>query len=383
MTPLWFPRAEYEARARALETALARAGLDALLVTWHTNLAYYTGYRPVAATSMMTRPCAALLSPGRPPALWVHTFVADDARASAWFDDVRTYAGLTGLPVDEVAAEARARGVRRVGAELGAEQRLGMPLADFTTLREKLPAVEWQDASRLIWAQRARKSAAELDCLRRAGQATARAYETVLPTVAAGMTEREVGRRLQQALLEAGGDEVGFLMMTSGPGHYGRISGRPTDRRLERGDLVWIDMGARVNGYWADFSRAAVIGGATDRQRRLQELVRAATARGVERAGPGVAVGEIVRACEDEMRRRGESITFAAGRVGHGLGLNLTEFPHVALYDDTVLEPGMAITVEPGLVEDCGTFHVEENLIVTETGVEVTSTAGRDLWSVG
>lgn len=381
MSPLWFPRVEYEGRARGLEAGLARDGLDALLVTWHTNLGYYAGYRPVAATSMMTRPCAALLSPGRPPVLWVHTFVAADARASVWFEDVRTYEGLRGLPVDEVAAEARARGARRVGAELGAEQRLGMPLADFVALREKLPGVEWQDASRLIWGQRARKSAAELDCLRRAGRATARAYEAVLPAIGAGLTEHEVGRRLQHALLEAGADEVGFLMMTSGPGHYGRISGRPTGRRLERGDLVWIDMGARVNGYWADFSRAAVIGGATDRQRRRQELVRAATARGVERAGPGVPVREIARACDDEMRRRGETITFAAGRVGHGLGLNLTEFPHVALYDDTVLEPGMAITVEPGIVEDCGTFHVEENLLVTETGVEVISTAGRDLWS--
>lgn len=383
MTPLWFPAAEYQARARGLETALAREGLDALLVSWHTNLGYYAGFRPVAATSMLTRPSLALLSPGWAPVLWVHTFVAEDARASVWFDDVRTYSRLDGLPAAAVAAEVRARRLGRIGAELGIEQRLGMPLADFVALRDDLPGVQWVDASRLIWAQRARKSPAELDCLRRAGHATARAYEAVLPTVAAGMTEREVGRRLQHAMLEAGADEVGFLMMTSGPGQYGRISGRPTDRRLQRGDLVWIDMGARVNGYWADFSRAAVIGTPTDPQRRMQELIGAATARGVERARPGVAVGEIVRACDDEMRRRGETITFAAGRVGHGLGLNLTEYPHVAVYDDTVLEPGMAITVEPGIVEPYGTFHVEENLLITESGAEVVSTAARALWSAG
>ena len=382
MPPLWFPQAEYEARARALSDALERRRLDALLVTWHTNLAYYTGYRAVAATSMLTRPSAALLSRGGEGTLWVHAFVEADARASAWLADIRVYAELRGLPVDDVAAEVRARGLGRLGAELGAEQRLGMPPADLAALRERLPRIEWVDAGPIIWAQRARKSPGEVDCLRRAGQATARAYEAVLPRIDVGMTEREVGRLLQHAMLDAGADEVGFLMMTSGPENYGRISGRPTDRRLGRGDMVWIDMGARVNGYWADFSRAAVIGGPTDQQRRMQDLVVAATARGVERAGPGVPVGDIVRACEDEMRQRGEKITFAAGRIGHGLGLNLTEFPHVAVYDDTVLEPGMVITVEPGIVEPFGTFHVEDNVVITETGAEVISTAARELRSV-
>jgi Xaa-Pro aminopeptidase len=382
MTPLWFPRSEYEARARVLTAELDRRGLDALLLTWHTNLAYYTGYRPVAATSMLTRPSAALLSRAADPVLWVHTFLEADARASAWFHGVRTYGRLDGLPADEVAAEVRAQGLRRIGVELGVEQRLGMPASDFAAIRERLSRVEWADAGPLMWAQRARKSAAELDCLRRAAHATARAYEAVLPTLAAGMTEREVGRLLQRAMLDAGADQIGFVMITSGRGNYARISGLPTDRRLGRGDMVWTDMGARVNGYWADFSRAAVIGAPTDEQQRMQELVIAATARGVERAGPGVAVGEIVRACEDEMRRRGEKITFAAGRVGHGLGLNLTEWPHVAMYDNTVLEPGMAITVEPGIVEPYGTFHVEDNLIITEMGAEVISTARRELWSV-
>ncbi len=158
--------------------------------------------------------------------------------------------------------------------------------------------------------------------------------------------------------------------------------GLATDRRIEKGDMVWVDMGARVNDYCADFSRAAVVGGPTDQQKRMQDLVVGVTAKGVERARPGVPVAEIVSACNEEMKRRGQEMTFVAGRIGHGMGINNTEPPHVALYDPTVLEPGMVITVEPGIIEPYGTFHVEENLIVTEQGPEATSTASRELWSV-
>lgn len=383
MSPLWFPRAEYEARAEHARAQLDARGLDGLLLTWDTNIRYYTGFRQVSATSMLTRPSVAILPRAGEPVLFTHAFLVGDARPSVWFDDVRSYLRLDGAPVDEVATEVRARGLRRVGAELGLEQRLGMPWADFAALRERLPGVDWVDAAPLIWRQRARKSPAELEYLRQAGHATARAYESVFPRIEAGMTEREVARLLQRSMLEAGADQVGFILMTSGEGNYGRISGLPTDRRLQKGDMLWVDMGAQVHDYWADFSRAGVIGGASDQQRRMQDTVVAVTARGVERAGPGVPVGEIVRACNDEIRRLGHEITFVAGRIGHGLGLNVTEHPHVATYDDTVLEPGMAITVEPGIVEPYGTFHVEENLIITERGAEVISTADRDLRTLG
>ncbi len=382
MSPFWFPQQEYEARFEALRARLDERNLDGLLLTWDTNVRYYTGFRQVGANGMLTRPSIAMLPREGKPVLFAHAFLTGDATPSVWFDDVRPYIRLDGPPVADVATEIRARGLRRVGAELGLEQRIGMPWADYTTLRDELPDVEWVDAAEIIWQQRTRKSVAELEYLRQAGNATARAYEVVFPQVEAGMTEREVARRFQQAMLEAGADNPGFILMTSGEGNYGRISGLPTDRRLQKGDMLWVDMGAQVNDYWADFSRAGVVGGPTDQQKRMQDTVAAVTAKGVERAAPGVPVGAIVQACNDEIKRRGHDMTFVAGRIGHGLGLNLTEHPHVATYDSTVLEPGMAITVEPGIVEAYGTFHIEENLIITEGGSEVISTAGRELWAL-
>jgi Xaa-Pro aminopeptidase len=196
------------------------------------------------------------------------------------------------------------------------------------------------------------------------------------------MTERQVAGVLQAAMLEGGAEQIAFILLNSGEGNYNRICGFATDRRVQTGDMIWTDMGARVNDYCADFSRAGVVGGPTDQQRRMQELIVSVTAKGVEAAGPGVPISDIVRACNAEMKHRGQENTFVAGRIGHGVGLSNTEPPHVALYDKALLEPGMVITIEPGIVQPYGTFHCEENVIITETGREVISSASRELWII-
>ena len=382
MSPLWFPRGEYQARLEKLRSLLDQRNIDGLLVSWDTNIRYYTGFRHTTAHISQARVNTALLTRVGDPVLFVHVFLAPDARVSAWFKDVRSFNQLFGPPIDDIAAEIRGRAIRTLAAELGPETRLGMPMNDFLAIRERVPGIEWVDGSGIIWEQRMRKSPAELDCVRKAGCATARGYEVGLPQVKAGMTEREVARLLQRGMFEAGAEQIAFILVTSGEGNYGRISGAGTDRRVQKGEMVWVDMGARVNDYCADFTRAAVLGGPTDQQKRMQEIVVAVTAKGVEVAGPGVPIAEIVKACNEEMRRRGQENTFVAGRIGHGVGLSNTEPPHVALYDKTVLEPGMTIAVEPGIVERYGAFHCEENLIITENGREIISTANRSLWSI-
>jgi Xaa-Pro aminopeptidase len=382
MSPLWFPRGEYQARLEKLRSLLDQRNIDGLLVSWDTNIRYYTGFRHTTAHISQARVNTALLTRVGDPVLFVHVFLALDARVSAWFKDVRSFNQLFGPPIDDIAAEIRARAIRTLAAELGPETRLGMPMNDFLAIRERVPGIEWVDGSGIIWEQRMRKSPAELNCVRKAGYATARGYEVGLPQVRAGMTEREVARLLQRAMFEAGAEQIAFILVTSGEGNYGRISGAGTDRRVQKGEMVWVDMGARYNDYCADFTRAGVIGGPTDQQKRRQELVNAATEAGIRAAGPGVPVAEVANACQKEIKRRAAEITFVAGRIGHGVGMNITEPPHVATYDPTVLEPGMVITVEPGIVERYGTFHVEQNLIITEQGVEITSVAPRDLWSL-
>ena len=121
-------------------------------------------------------------------------------------------------------------------------------------------------------------------------------------------------------------------------------------------------------------------------QEHAQRKVHEITMLGVEMVRPGIRASEIARACNAQLAKLDfaftSSISGLASRVGHGLGLGVTEMPHVAEHDNTVLEAGMAITIEPGVASVHGTFHVEENVLVTERGFELLSTAKRELWSV-
>jgi Xaa-Pro dipeptidase len=199
------------------------------------------------------------------------------------------------------------------------------------------------------------------------------------------MTELEIYRIMQVNLQHTGGGQI-FLAITSGQGNYDLVTKVPEERVVKRGDVVWIDAGCEVAGYWSDFSRAAVMGCPSSEQTHAQDVIHRLTTRAVEQIKPGIPASVIARFCFSELENLDFAITSSiarrAERVGHGIGLNMTEPPHMAEYDHTPLEPGMVITIEPGVVTEYGTFQAEEDLVVTVEGCEVLSKAPRTLWVV-
>ncbi len=177
-----------------------------------------------------------------------------------------------------------------------------------------------------------------------------------------------------------------WILITSGAGNYDLATKLPEARAIKGGEMVWIDAGCAVSGYWSDFSRAAVVGEPSADQRNAQDAIYRITWEAVQRVRPGVEAAELARICNAGLEKIGFAITSSisglASRVGHGLGLDTTEPPHIAEYDHTILEPGMVVTIEPGVATDYGTFHVEEDLLVTAEGYEVLSAAQRSLWRI-
>jgi Xaa-Pro aminopeptidase len=195
------------------------------------------------------------------------------------------------------------------------------------------------------------------------------------------MREREVYQTMLNGLSVAGGET--FLAITSGPGSYDLVSKPPNGRVLENGDMVWMDAGCRVAGYWSDYSRAGVAGAPSHLQELAQEKVHQITTAAIQQIRPGVRCSEIARFCLDRLAElpfaTTSSIAARAGRIGHGIGLNMTEPPHLGLHDDTPLRAGMIVSVEPGVATEYGTFHVEEDIVVREEGCELLSTSPRSL----
>jgi Xaa-Pro aminopeptidase len=374
-----FAPAEYRQRYERLQTALGEINADALLVTSEANFNYFTGYISEHPWASYSRNLIAILPREAPPMLIVPASLEGQAREQTWIEEIRTYEAIGSAPIDTMADAFRDLGLAagRIGAELGYEQRLGISQVDYQRLQDALPAATFVDAAPAIWSLRMRKSPAEVTALREACRVTDVALAQFFAELDATMTEREMARRLGVLLLEAGADRVGWIMMTSGPGQYHRTFGIPRDRVVEHGEMVWFDVSAIVAGYGADVDRAAVRGGPTPEQQRLQAISHEATQAGIAAIQPGAPVPGIVEAVNASLLDAG--VEPPAGRIGHGLGLQSTEPPDISLDDPTILEPGMVITVEPALIFEHGIYQVEQNIAVTERGHEVLSHAPWEL----
>jgi Xaa-Pro aminopeptidase len=378
-------RARGRERIDHARAAMAAAGLDALFLATGRNLLFLSGYPSLELT--LARPFYLVVPVRGEPVLLVHEGRESEARRYSWITDVRAYRPLSVAPVAELRSIVIDLGLRggRLGAELGREQRLGMPVLELERVRAELAPTSIEDAAEVLWSLRMIKSAADLADLRRACRFTAAAYAATFRETRGGDLDRAAVRRLSTAMADLGGQEP-WVLVASGPGNYHLATGAPLDRRLEPGDVLWFDAGCAVNGFWSDFSRAGVIGRPSAEQRDAQRRIVELTGRGVAMVRPGVPVAEIAAAVDAGVCAIGIPVEAAtsdlAGRVGHGVGYDVTEPPHVSPTDPTILAPGMVITVEPGIATPFGLFHAEEVVAVTTTGHEILSRSPRHLRSI-
>ena len=381
---LTFEIEEYEARWGRLKRLLARAGVDAALLLAGNNIRYFSGY-PAPVLSQ-PRPFFLLLPLEAQPVFLVHTARPAETRAYSCVEDVRTYTTLTDLPPElpKLLKEIRL-GQGTIGCEMGTEMCMNLPLKQFRALERALPEADFVDISSALWELRMIKSPAEIACHTEACRITGEAYMATFEAVGCGTTQNEVARRMEMNMLERGGGDP-FLVINSGKGTCDFATGMPSDRKLEEGDVLWMDCGCRVGGCWSDFSRAAVVGKPSAEQTECHRQIVRITEACVEMIRPGVSCAELARFCNTEVEELSvpvtSSISGLAGRVGHGLGLTLTEPPHVAEYEKRLLEAGMVVTIEPGVGTEFGTFHFEADVVVTTDGHEIISTLSSELYEI-
>ena len=182
-----------------------------------------------------------------------------------------------------------------------------------------------------------------------------------------GMTEAQVVSALKADILKQGADSVSYVVAGSGPGGYDSIIMGPTDRVLGEGDLLIIDTGSTFDGYFSDFDRNWAFGYADDLTKRAHEVVWDATEAGFNAARPGATTTDLWNAMNDVMVVGG-SLGNDVGRLGHGLGIELTERPSNTATDNTVLKSGMIMTLEPGMLFAPGRQMVHEENIVINPG---------------
>jgi Xaa-Pro dipeptidase len=382
MKKVAFERSEFEARVLRTQKAMRAHELDALLVTAPANVRYYTGFD----TQFWESPTRSwfVVVPAEGPCTAVVPEIGEPLFAESWIRDIRAWPAPRpaddGVSLLAAVIEPLARRQRRVGIEMGRESSLRMPLVDFFALRDRLSGLDLVDGMPCIWEVRGIKSAAEVDYLRQSCLLVSDAFEALPAHARLGLSEREICANLTIDVLRRGAHHVPFLACGSGHGGYAQSIASPGERMLRDGDLLVIDVGATVHGYFSDFDRNYGFGQVPDAALRAHEAVWQATEAGIKAAVPGARCCDLfaamMRVLEPAGMRRNN-----VGRMGHGLGLQLTEPPSNKADDTTELRPGMVITIEPGMEYADGKMIVhEENVWITESGPQLlTRRAPREM----
>lgn len=356
---------------------MAKTGFDGLLLTTEPEIRYFTGFLSRFWLSP-TRPWFLLIPASGKPVAIVPS-IGRECFESTWLDDVRCWdspqphdEGITLIAdtLREVLGEKASIGILE-----GPETHLRMPLGDFRRLCASLPNTVFADATGLIRQLRMVKSPAEVEKIAHACGLVSGVFGSFAEQLRIGMSAIEIFRRFKIACLEAGIDDVDYLVGGAGRGGYGNIISPPSTRRVENGDILMLDTGSTFDGYFCDFDRNFAFGPVSEETARAYDALLEAVEAGLQASRPGATCAEVFHAMQRVLRKEfpGEG---GVGRMGHGLGMQLTEWPSFAANDDTVLQAGMVLTLEPSVGLPGGRMLVhEEDFLLTEEGPVLLTTA--------
>ncbi len=371
-----FPEAEFAARTRKAQALMAAQGLDGLLLLTEPEVRYFSGFHTLFWQSP-TRPWFLFVPPAGKPVAIIPEIGADLMRRT-WIEDIRTWSapapeddGISLLT--ELLSPVASRG-GSIGLMKGHETSLRMPLGDYERLMAGLPGLKVADATPLVRRLRMVKSAAEIEKLRHICAIGSRTFARVPEIAHEGQPFEDLFRAFRREALAQGADDVPYLVGGAGQGGYSDVISPPTGRPLQAGDIVMLDTGATWDGYFCDFDRNFAIGRADDLSRQAYDVLWRATEAGIAAAKPGATCRELFQAMQSViagMDDQGGDV----GRLGHGLGMQLTEWPSHAAFDETVIEENMVLTLEPSLSYGDGRIMVhEENIVVRAEGAELLTT---------
>jgi Xaa-Pro aminopeptidase len=373
-SPLGFPVEEFKQRTSAAQALMAQHGLSALMLTTEPEIRYYTGFLTRFWESP-TRPWFVIVPAAGDP-IAVIPSIGAHLMGQGWITDIRTWAapdyeddGIA-LLVGALSEIVPANG--RIGLADQMESHVRMPLAHLRRLEIALSPRTIVGDAMITRHLRMVKSEAEIDKIRHAAGIANRAFDRVPDSVSAGMPLSEVFRRFQCLCLEEGADWVPYLAGAAEAAGYADVISPATDAPLALGDVLMLDTGLVWDGYFCDFDRNFSIGSLAPDVATAHYRLIDATHAAADIAKPGVTIADLFHAMNGIVNPSGD--VMEAGRLGHGLGMQLTEWPSIIPQDHTVLVPGMVLTLEPSVIVRDGKILVhEENIVIWEAGAEFLS----------
>ncbi|MQQ09689.1 M24 family metallopeptidase [Epibacterium sp. SM1979] len=365
-----FPKFEFQTRCSRIQAELGLRDLDALLLTEAADIFYVTGF----LTRFWESPARPwfVIVPREGAPIAVIPAIGVDLMGRTWIEDIRSWSapdprddGITLLA--ETLREVLPVTDGAIGMPMGAETALRMPLAGYNSLCAALVPHRVVDGTGAIQRVREVKSEAEIAKIRTTCAIAGRVFDRMPDLAQRGLPLDQLFCRFQAELLHEGADWVSYVAGGAGQGGYGDVISPAAAEPLATGDLLMLDTGAVREGYFCDFDRNFAIGPASDAMRRAYDILFAVTEDALTQLQPGQRAADAHRILADGIRRRGGQPL--GGRLGHGLGVTLTEWPSFTPLDETELRAGMVLTLEPGMEIAPGCIMVhEENIVLQDRG---------------
>ncbi|MED3311934.1 Xaa-Pro dipeptidase [Bacillus thuringiensis] len=344
-----------------LRSAFGEAGIDGILLTNEHSRRYMANFTGTAGVVLISKDRAQFITDFR--------YVEQASKQAVGYEIVQH----AGLIIDEVAKQVKELGIQKLGFEQDT-----LTYSSYSAHKEAIDA-EFIPTSGLVEKLRLIKTDSEIKILKEAAQIADAAFEHILSFIRPGVSEIEVSNELEFFMRKQGATSSSFDIIVASGLRSALPHGVASEKVIETGDFVTLDFGAYYKGYCSDITRTIAVGEPSDKLKEIYNIVLEAQLRGVNGIKAGLTGREADALTRDYITEKGYGEYFGHS-TGHGIGLEIHEAPGLASRSDTVLEPGMAVTVEPGIyIPGIGGVRIEDDIIVTSEGNEVITKSPKEL----
>ena len=368
-----FPKEEYLKRLDNIHKKLENENIDAIVITSPANFRYFSGLDSNFWESP-TRPWFLIISKNGKIKALVPS-IGLSAIESTFIKDIEVWQSPN--PKDEGTSLLK-KIIKtfpknsNIGFELGMETYLRMSIKEFLKIKKDLQEYNFIDSTNIVWSLRKIKSDLEIKNIEKVCSITSKVFNNLINKISLGMSEREIATIFKKDLINNGVDYIMYLSCASGINGYNQIICNPSEKKIGDGDILIIDTGSTLNGYYCDFDRNFGFGNINQKSLDAYNKLWNATEKTLEIIKPGISCKEVYESLSKNLFS--SNVKSNVGRMGHGFGLQLTEPPSIMIDDNTILEKNMILALEPSIeIENDLMLVHEENILITQNGNRLLS----------
>ncbi|SFD53267.1 Xaa-Pro aminopeptidase [Lentibacillus persicus] len=344
-----------------LRRKLNEENLDAILINSPINRRYITGFTGTAGAAVVTQNDARFITDFR--------YIEQASEQAVDFTIVEHKQPIH----NEISEQLKQMSVKRIGFEKD-----HVTFSTYEKYNETLET-ELVPVSGLVEDLRLVKSDEELEHLKRAAKIADDAFDHIQNYIKPGVKEIDISNELEFFMRRQGAASSSFDIIVASGYRAALPHGVASEKEIQNGELVTMDYGALLDGYCSDTTRTVAVGEISDRLKTIYDTVLEAQLRGVANIKPGMTGKEADALTRDYIDSKGFGDYFGHS-TGHGLGMEVHEGPALSFKSDKKLEPGMVVTVEPGIyIPDVGGCRIEDDIVITETGNDRLTRAPKEL----